>query len=348
MIYKNILIVKLSAIGDVIHALPVAQALKTCFPQAKVSWVVEKAAYDLLTNNPYIDELILFEKQKFKSIGGFIFESPAFIQFLRSKKYDLALDLQGLLKSGLIAYLSGASKRLVYENAREGSHLLSERVVGSHAKGHVVERYLDVVRALGCSIEQPVFSIVHTQAEIDLTGKIASQAGFQLNSRFAVLILGANWPNKIWPYQHYAHLCNRLWEEGIIPILTGSQGERKLAEQIIALTEIPPVDLTGKTSLKQLAYVLKKASVVVGGDTGPMHLAAAVGSPVIALMGPTDIERNGPYGKGHVAIVTPRDCAGCWQRQCPKQLDCLDAITPQQVYDQIQKTLVQGENDDRR
>jgi heptosyltransferase-1 len=337
MTYKNILIVKLSAIGDVVHALPVAHALKECYPQAKITWVVERPAYDLLTNNSDIDEILVFDKPKFKSLSGLVQHGPGFIRALRRKKFDLALDLQGLMKSGMIAAFSGAKTRFVYENAREGSHLLAERIIGEHVREHVVERYLDVVRHLGCRAETPVFPIRITEGEAALTEKIMAQAGLRSDSPFVVLALGANWPNKIWPYEHYAVLCDKLYADGIVPVVTGGNGDRPLADSLRERTQIPPVDLIGKTTLKQLAYILKKAKGFIGGDTGPMHLAAALGTPLVALMGPTDAVRNGPYHKSGRVLVTPRECAGCWQRRCPQNLDCLQVITPEAVYDAMQE-----------
>lgn len=339
MNYKNILIVKLSAIGDVIHALPVAHSLKRNYPQARITWVVEKPAYDLLTNNPDIDEIIIFDKPKFKTLSGLIRHAPEFVRLLRQKKFDLALDLQGLFKSGMISFLSGASERLVYENTREGSQFLSTRVLGKYRTGHVVERCLDVVRSLGCQVNEPVFTLNITGDEAELTKKIAIQAGLNLEKPYVVFALGANWPNKILPYEHFAELSDRLYRDNIIPVMIGGKGERVLAELISAITSIPPVDLTGKTTLKQLAYVIQKASAFVGGDTGPMHLSAAVGTPTVALMGPTDKIRNGPYGQESSAIVIPHDCAGCWQRRCPKKWDCLQSIPVDQIYDAVQVRL---------
>lgn len=333
--YKNILIIKLSAIGDVVHALPVAHALKQAYPDARITWIVEKPAYDLLTNNPNIDEVIIFDKPKFKSFSGFISHAPGFIRHLRAGKFDLVLDLQGLFKSGMISLLSGAKTRLVYENTREGSQLLSNRVVGAYSQGHVVDRYLDVVRFLGCQVDKPAFNIVITPEEKDLTRRIAVQAGLDIKMPYVVLALGANWPNKIWPFVHFAELSNKIYDDGRIPVMIGGPGDKVLADQISTMTKIPPIDLTGKTNLKQLAYIIQQSQVFVGGDTGPMHLSAAVGTPTVALMGPTDPTRNGPYGQGHKVIVVARDCAGCWQRSCPKNLDCLDIITADHVYSKV-------------
>lgn len=339
MIYRNILIVKLSAIGDVIHALPVSHALRQCFPQARITWVVERAAYDLLTNNPDIDEIILFDKPKFKSLSGFLQNAPQFIRLLRQRQFDLALDLQGLLKSALISYFSGAKKRLVYQNTREGSRMFSQRVVGPNANGHVVDRYLDVVRALGCQVEQPVFQIHISEKEAHAAQAVMAQAGLSGERPYVVLALGANWPNKIWPPGHFAILVDKLFAQQVIPVVVGGPGDRKLLDRLNQTAEIPAVDLIGKTSLKQLAYVIRHATAFVGGDTGPMHLSAALGTPTIALMGPTDTNRNGPLGQGHIALVTERPCIGCWQRKCPKNLDCLAEISVDEVYRAIKKLL---------
>ncbi len=331
MSYHNILVVKMSAIGDVIHALPVSHALKESFPGAKVSWVVEKAAYDLLVNNPYIDQIFLFEKHKFKSIRGLMKHLPSFSHSLREHHFDAALDLQGLAKSAAVTFLSGAPTRLGFCNMRELSHWVSRPVCGPHKDGHIVERYLDVAREIGCKVQKVVFPIVITEEEKQSAEKIARQAGLSLQSPYIVLAPGANWPNKRWPTRHIARLCDKVYEQQQVPVLVGGPGDRSLAEEIAEQADIPPVDLTGKTSLKQLAAVIKGARAFVGGDTGPMHLAAGLGTPTLALMGPTDANRNGPYGEGHVALEVPRDCAGCWQRQCPKQLDCLELLSPEQV-----------------
>ena len=330
--FTNILIVKLSAIGDVVHALPVAYALKQCFPTARVTWVVEKPSYDMLANNPYVDEIIVFDKPKLKTMAGFWGYAPGFVRLLRSRRFDLALDLQALFKSGAIAFLSGAPNRYVYCNTREMSDKLSRRVCGPHQKGHVVEQYLDVVRALGCEVDEVVFPVHITAAETAAATAIAQHAGLDVAQRYALLSPGANWPNKRWPPRFFAALADRLWDDGLIPVLTGGPGDAPLAAEITASAAIPPVDLTGKTSLKQLAFVIKHARVLVGGDTGPMHLAAALATPVVALHGPTDTIRNGPYGPGHKALVTAQECVGCWRRACPKGRDCLEGITVDQVY----------------
>jgi heptosyltransferase I len=338
MSYRNILIVKLSAIGDVIHALPVAQALKATFPQARLSWVVERAAFELVANHPYIDEVILFEKVRCRSLTGMALYLPVLLRGLRRRRFDLALDLQGLLKSGLIAYLSGAPERLVYCNARELSDRLSRRICGPNQHGHIVEQYLDVVWALGGTVTAVDFGIRFSDAEVQSAQAILADHGWQ-GKPYIALIPGANWPNKRWPTGYFAQLAELLYQQGITSLITGGPDDVALAEEINNAANVPVLNLTGQTSLKQLAWVLQKARVTVGGDTGPMHLAVAVGTPTVALMGPTDINRNGPYGKGHQALVTARSCAGCWRRKCEQQLDCLAAVPVEEVYQAALKLL---------
>lgn len=328
---------KLSAIGDVIHALPVAHALKQCYPEAKISWVVEKAASGILAGNPDIDEILLFDKPKFKSLAGLVTNGRKFSGELKKRRFDLALDLQGLFKSAAIAWLSAAPRRYVYQNAREGSAILCQPVTGSHAKGHVVEQYLDVVRELGCSVDEAVFSIEFSGQEKEAAGKIAAWQGLDMERPFIILSPGANWPNKRWPTARFAELTDLLNAKNIPVVLTGGPDDAKLADEIKRAAAIPPVDLTGKTSLKELAWIIKQAAVFVGGDTGPMHLAAALGTPITALHGPTDTIRNGPYGQGHTTLVAARDCAGCWKRSCPKGLDCLEIISAEQVFGELMK-----------
>lgn len=337
MSIKNILVVKLSAIGDVIHALPVSYALKETFPDAKVTWVVEPPAYDLLTNNPYIDHIIVFEKKKFKSINGFFENFPAFSAELKKIKYDVVLDLQGLGKSAVIAWMSGAPLKLGCSNMRELSKWVSKPVCGSNQNGHIVERYLDVVRALGCKVEKVVFPVEITEKEADIATKLMRQAGMNSNNPYVVLAVGANWANKRWPTKFYAALVDALYSKEIIPVVIGGGViDSRLVAEINEKAEIPAVDLVGKTTLKQLAYMIKNAKVVVGGDTGPMHLAAGLGKPVVMLMGPTDTNRNGPYGQAQNAIEITRTCKHCWKRKCRFNIDCLEEITVRQVMDQLQ------------
>lgn len=337
---KNIMVVKLSAIGDVIHALPVSYALKETFPEARVTWVVEPPAYELLTDNPYIDEIILFEKKKFKSLGGFLTNFGPFKRRLQQNQYDAALDLQGLFKSAAIAYLSKAPVRLGTCNMRECSDKVSRPVIGPHAQGHIVERYLDAARELGCRVDKVVFPMNVTARDEDLAARIMQQAGADIGNPYVVLAVGANWPNKRWPTKYFAALSDWLYSQKLIPVVIGGGVlDASLAAEIEAAAEIPPVNLVGRTSLKQLAHIIRHARLTLGGDTGPVHLSAGVGTKTVMVMGPTDANRNGPYGQLDNAIEADWDCKYCWKRACPKGRECLARISVDQVKDKIMRVL---------
>ena len=333
---ENILVVKLSAIGDVIHALPVSYAIKEQYPEAHLTWVVEQAAYAILADNPCIDELILFEKAKFRSIGGFLREIGPFRRRLRTRRYDASLDLQGLFKSAAIAWNTGAKLRIGTANMREGAHLVSRPVRGAHAEGHIVERYLDVARALGCRVGEVRFPVSVSDRDRMAADTLLAREGVQEGRPFVAFAVGANWPNKRWPVEHFAALADRLYHAHYVPVLVGGGPlDATLAEDILRASEIPPVNLVGRTNLKQLAHVFTRAALVLGGDTGPVHLAAGLRVPTVMLMGPTDANRNGPYGQLQHAIEVDRPCRGCWKRACPKGLDCLAAISVDAVAAQI-------------
>jgi heptosyltransferase-1 len=336
---NNVLVVKMSAIGDVIHALPVSYALKETFPDCHLTWVVENSCRDLVTHNPYIDEVIAFPKQNFRSLQGLIHNLPPLKQQLTARCYDVALDLQGLFKSAVIVYLSQAKQTLGFCNMRELSSLVSPPVCGPHQQGHIVERYLDVARALGCTVNEVRFPLQIMADEATQARHIARHAGLVLDKPYVVLAPGANWANKRWPPAYFAEVCSKLAELQVTPVLIGAAGDRLLAEAITTHRAVPLVDLTGRTSLMELAAIIQHCQAFVGGDTGPLHLAAALGRPVVGLYGPTDTNRNGPYGKRHFVHTIPANCAGCWQRQCPKKIDCLAQIPVDRVWQSLDSLL---------
>lgn len=333
---QNVLIVKLSAIGDVIHALPVSHAVKETFPQAHVTWVIEPPAKPLLEMNPCIDEILTFHKKDFRSLGGFLKNFFPFRKEIQARRYDAVLDLQGLFKSAAIACLAKAPQKLGMCNMREGSGCISRPVVGAHAHGHIVERYLDVARAAGCRVQDVRFPLEVPVREKELVRRLFQQAGADFSRAYIVLAIGANWPNKRWPESHFANLVDCIYARNSIPILIGDGiVDEQRAARIEREAAIPPVNLVGKTNLKELTVIMANAQAVIGGDTGPVHLAAGLGVKTIMLMGPTDANRNGPYGQIENAVEASHECKGCWKRVCPKDIDCLAVISPETVGKKI-------------
>ncbi|MBO4400279.1 MAG: lipopolysaccharide heptosyltransferase I [Selenomonadaceae bacterium] len=337
---KNILIVKLSAIGDVIHALPVSYAVKETFPDAHLTWVVEPPAYDLLKMNPCVDEIIIFRKKEFKTLKGFIRNFFPFRGELQREKFDAVLDLQGLFKSAAIAFFAKSNVKLGICNMRELSDKISTPVVGENSRGHIVERYLDTARAIGCRVDKVVFPLEIPAEEIKKAAAIMEQAGLREGISYAAFVIGANWANKRWPTENFAQLSDWLSCKEIVPVLIGNGAvDLERAAEIETKTLIPPVNLINKTSLPQLAHVIKNASMVIGGDTGPVHLAAGLKVPTVMIMGPTDANRNGPYGQTQNALEVDRDCKACWKRACQKNLDCLENISVAAVTEKISAIL---------
>jgi len=342
--YRNILIVKLSAIGDVIHALPVAHALKQQFPTSKLTWIVEKPAYPLLTMNPHIDEILVFDKPKFRTMAGFIKHGPDISRLLKSRHFDLVLDLQGLFKSAALAWLSGARKKIGYCDMRELSWLVSKPTCGVHRNGHVIERYLDVARYLGCKVTKPQFCLEPSEQDIKEIDCILAASGLNPDLPYVVLAPGTNWQSKCWPAKYYADLATALTRKFKHQIvLIGSPQDDERAKLIQNHADTPIINLIGKTTLKQLACVLQKSKLFIGGDTGPLHLAAAMGARTVALFGPSDADRNGPYGDKHVVIRKNLTCSPCFKRNCD-DLQCMEQITVSDVFDCLvqQKPLAEG------
>ena len=337
---KNVLIVKLSAIGDVIHALPVSYAIKETFPNAKITWVVEPPAYDLLKINYCVDKIILFEKKEFKTFAGFAKKFFPFKQEIQSENYDAVLDLQGLFKSAAIAFFAKSNIKLGICDMREGSDKVSAPVVGENFQGHIVQRYLDTARAIGCKVNEIKFPLKVPEVEQKKADAILKHAGLCEGNEYAILAVGANWANKRWTTENFAKLSDWLYDKKIVPVMIGSGDvDFGRSAEIASFTEIPPLSLVGKTNLIQLTSIIKNAKFVIGGDTGTVHLAAGLKVKTIMLMGPTDANRNGVFGQSENSIEVERDCKGCWKRSCPKNEDCLEKITLEQVKEKILQLL---------
>ena len=186
------------------------------------------------------------------------------------------------------------------------------------------------------------FPVAVSPAEAASAEGLLAAEGVPENRSFAVLAIGANWPNKRWPVKYFAVLADWLYGEKLIPVLVGGgRLDESLVRGIEALAEVPPVNLVGRTSLKELAHIFKRAALVLGGDTGPVHLAAGLGTKTVMLMGPTDANRNGPYGQRQNAMEIPRTCKACWKRRCPKGLDCLAILSVEEVKAKIREVLAQ-------
>lgn len=334
MEYKNILIIKMSSLGDVLHTLPFVAVLRERFPQARLTWLVHPQFGAFVPDPPVVDEVICFDKVKFNKMGicdkwSYFWEMRA---LLHSRKFDLVIDMQGLFKSAVLAAISGCNNRIGYCEMREGSGLVSRAITGIHVKDHVIERYLDVARYLGCSVNEILFPMPDLQKEWNSVQEMTEA----VKGPYIVLVPGARWETKKWPAKHFAKLADMILCDGKQVVLAGGPEDVLLGKQIAEMT-FGITDLTGKTSLRELGALIQHCAVYISGDTGPLFIAAAMKRPLIALYGPTRPDRTGPYGSMESTIIkAPVDCAGCLKKHCDNWI-CMKAITPEMVFEEYKK-----------
>ncbi|MEX5213199.1 MAG: lipopolysaccharide heptosyltransferase II [Nitrospiraceae bacterium] len=331
---RRLLLIKPSSLGDIVHALPIIPVLRARFPQAEVSWLVKEQWADILERVEGIDRIWKVKDR----LDGWIDT----MRRLRSHRFDLVIDLQGLLRSGVLAWRTGCSIRVGFENAREGSPWFYTHCVSvPNPDIHAVDRYLTVARYLGCSIPDRVrFPFVFTQEHEATVRDTLSKHGVGPQSRWAALNVSARWPTKRWPRESFVEVANRLLTEGWDGIIViGGAEDRVETESVIQAVKGRAVNLAGQIPLRVLPALLRAAGCLITNDSGPMHVAAAVGTPVVALFGPTSEIRTGPYGLGHDVCSVTLPCRPCFSRICRQKvhLECLTRITPAEVVRQVHR-----------
>jgi len=330
----RVLLVKLSSFGDVIHALPTLEALGEAFPAGQITWLVEEGFAPLLAGHPALHEVWPAPRVRpGRKVGrAELLSLLRLVGRVRSQRFDLVIDLQGLLKSALWVALAKSPRKVGYDRTRELSYLaLTERLAPYDPEAHAVQRYLHVARYLGAPPALPRF-------RLGLTPCLPDSLAFP-DRPLVVLHPGARWPTKIWPAASWAHLADWLIrEKGLTVVITGSAGDRELTTQICAQMQEKSWNLAGSTTLQELAGIMTKARLAVTADTGPMHLAAALGTKVVAVFGPTAPWRTGPFGTGHRMVRLGVECSPCFKRQCPEPR-CLTDLAPEMVQAACEKIL---------
>ncbi len=347
---QKILIVKLSSIGDVVHSLPTLKALRDTFPKAYIAWVVEEKSKDVVIGNPYLDEVIIFEKERWKkelfktkSARESVDEIVVFARQLREKKFDIALDLQGLLRSGLIAYFSGAKWRVGYKDSREVSHLFYNiKVPRNKEIVHAVDSYLQLARYLGAESTSVSFPLWVSPEDRLFADDFIKRHGWTEKDMLVGINPGASIPHKRWDKDNFARLGGHLAKTlDVKVILFGAPSDAPLVQEIASkMSAVHPLDASGKTTIKQLAALIEKCALFIGNDTGPMHIAVAMGTPVIALFGPDNPHRTGPYGMKNKILYHELSCSPCIRNPtCGGEYTCLKLITVQDVMQTAESML---------
>ncbi|HIE44385.1 MAG TPA: lipopolysaccharide heptosyltransferase II [Candidatus Omnitrophica bacterium] len=322
---RRLLILKPSALGDIVHTFPLLTSLRKSFPAFSIFWGVKDKFSELLEGHPYIDQIILWRDGKLWQ----------FVKEIRRRRFDIVIELQGLFRTGLIAYLSGAPQRWGFsqEESKEWQFMFLNRRVKTKSS-HVVEKNLEFAEKLGAKREVE-FLIPEREDAKKYIEENLKKALVLPEDKLIALSPGGGWANKIWSDEKFANLGKRLtlkknWR---VLILWGP-GEFKKAISINEIAEGKLV-VAPPTGIPQLVSLLKKCSMVIGGDTGPLHLAAALNVPVVGLYGPTPPERNGPYTQKKEVIYHNLDCSPCWRKPC-KTRDCMDSIEVEEVMEKVE------------
>lgn len=340
---RRILIIKPSSLGDVVHALPVLAVLRQAYPAAYIAWLAGTSFAPLLEGHPLLNEVIPFDRGRFGKMlrsPRILLEFLRFVGDIRRRKFDLIVDLQGLVRSGFLSLASGARRRVGFADAREFAWAFyTDRVRCAPVARHAVERNLVVARALGLRIEAPQFPLAVTDDERAAARQLLSDAAGAPVERFTAVLPGARWTTKLWKPERLAALIDRLHAAGRPRcVLLGAPADREFAMRILRHMKTPAVDLVGRTRLRTLVALLDLSAQVICHDSGPMHIAAALNKPIVAIFGPTDPARCGPWaptGRNDPAapmrvVATRIACAPCYRRRCGHQL-CMEWLGVDEV-----------------
>ena len=327
----NVLIVRLGALGDIVHALPAAAALRVAHPSARIDWLVDAKHRPLLDLVPVIDRVVALERP---SVAGWVDVTRR----LRQIRYDVALDFQGLLKSAVLARSSGARRVLGFSiwhlREKTARPFYSESVEAEG--GHVIRKNLRLLEALGVNDQRVTFPL--TDVASPAADAVAHAAG---GTPIALINPGAAWPNKRWDPRRFGEVASFLRDVGgLAPFVLWGPGEQTLARAVVdassgAARQAPA------TQISDLVALCRRASLMISGDTGPLHIAAAVGTPIVALFGPTDAGRNGPWMPHDPVISRYESCECHYDRRCHARAWCLDSVNVAEVTAAIQQRLAE-------
>ncbi|MCP4344754.1 MAG: lipopolysaccharide heptosyltransferase II [Desulfobacterales bacterium] len=351
------LVVKLSAIGDVIHTLPALNAIRKQYPSAYVTWLVEEAARSLVEGHEALDRVLVSKRKRWVKI---LFSSKSrysermealkqtcvFIKELRNTHYDLVIDFQALLKSGVLIGLAKGERKAGFDKGMEHmehSYLfLNERIKPVAMDNHAILRSMMLLDALGIETDEIEYKLpVREQDRKRVDDLLARYSAVESKGKKLLAALNpvAKWETKLWSNLKFAILADKLAEKyNARIVLTGGPEDRPVIQDIISRMKTHAVNLAGETTLKMLAALFEKTNFVVTTDTGPMHLAAAVGTPVVALFGPTAPWRTGPFGNNHQVIRAGLECSPCFKRQC-STTECMEQISVQNVMEGVEKII---------
>lgn len=335
---RSILVIRTAYIGDVVMTLPILQPLKERFPEAKISFLTSTWAEEILTNNPYINEIITYNPFWFYS--GSTAEYFGFIRQFRKRRFDLVIEARGDIRESLFLVWPLRTKFKISYDVGGGEYFLTH-VVPYRGLNHKVEYHLDIVRYLGCNCHDISWQIYLEEAEKKKVKEIKRE--HKISKPFISIHPGSRLPLKKWSAERYALLSDMLITTCGMPIVFfGSEGEKKIVDEIADMMRHKPIMLAGKLSLREMAGILSETTLFICNDSAPMHIAAAMKTPTVAIFGPSKSRETGPYGNVHRVVEKDFSCRfTCDESICKNKVynECMKAISVEDVYKAIKELL---------
>jgi len=334
---KRILIINVNWLGDVLFSTPFIRAIRRKYPKAHIACMIVPRVKAMIELNPDLDEIIIYDEEKtHKNIFGKI----KLIKFLRSRKFDTAFILHRSFTRALIAYLSGIKTRVGY-NTKKRAFLLTHGVNELSGIVHKVDYLLNIARDFNIDTVDKDYGFFINNKNRRAVNKVLSKEGITEDDKLIVINPGGNWDPKRWPKEYFAYLVDLLVKHlDVKVVISGAAKDKTLAKDILRLMKQKASSICGKLSIKELGALMEKADLVISNDSGPMHVAVSVKTPVIALFGPTAPEITGPYGSGNYSVLLRGvGCeVPCYDESC-KTNRCMQAITPYEVFTKAQEML---------
>lgn len=347
MFYMKILIVKLSAIGDVIHTLPALNAIRKQFPDAHITWLVESAAAGIVMEHQSIDRVIISRRKELipllfsSSCISALHQIRAFIKELRDTKYDLVIDFQALLKSAAMVLLCRGRIKAGFDKGMdhaECSYLFyNKKIAPVNMEIHAIKRNMMFIESLGVYSDLIEYKLPLFQKQKSDIDQLLLDHGISMEDKIVCINPQGTWQTKLWSNFKFASLTDRLNSLFQIKIVfTGGASDRETVSEIISMTTTPCYNFCGLTKLSTLAELYQRAALVITTDTGPMHIATAAGADIVAIFGPTAPWRTGPYGN-HRVLQSNIECAPCFKRVCKKNNQCMEDISVEQLANSVEE-----------
>ncbi|HET6879773.1 MAG TPA: lipopolysaccharide heptosyltransferase II [Pirellulales bacterium] len=345
--FRRILLIKPSAVGDIVHALPVLVRLRERYPDAQIDWFVTPENADLVRHHPALSNVVLFDRRRYSRFGRDWFATKGVLGLLgalRRNHYDLVIDLHGQLRSALFTIATGAPVRVGFEKTREGAWLVySHHIPLLTDAVHAVDRYLWLGRVLGFEPGEPDFTIYLPPASEERIDNLLSSHGV-LGRPIALVVPGTVWETKHWRAEGFAGVARHLERRGFAVVLAGAPKDRLRAARVAALSP-SACDLTGQTTLAEMMALVRRAGVCITNDSGSMHLAVAFRRPLVSIFGPTSPLLTGPYRRMEAVVQAHVPCSPCLLRKlshCQHQHDCMQEVTAGMVIHRLETVLARA------